>query len=186
MASTTEYLNEDAGKDAGDIGAKIEELRAEMARLTEQVQIFLQDRAGDLRDSAAETTAEIEEMIRENPFPAVGIALGVGFILGLMVRGGRAEGREPTRLSRRDFDRLTSRLRGAIEAGGARAQAAAADADDSALLERLAGAISGLVAASRSTAASVGSAGEKAAKSVAAAGERTARSIADRLSQAVH
>ncbi len=183
MAYGSESVNEAARRETGDIGAKIEELRAEMTRLSEQVQTYLQNRAVDLKEGATETAAEVEELIRRNPFPAVGVALGIGFLLGLMVRGGASAA---PRLSRRDFDRLASKVRGAIEAGSARAQAAAAEVGDTALLERLAGALSSVIESSRSAAESVGSAGGRAAKSVAAVGERTARNIAERLSQAAH
>ncbi|HEX7074226.1 MAG TPA: hypothetical protein VF226_09315 [Hyphomicrobiaceae bacterium] len=183
MVYGSESVNEAAGKETGDIGAKIEELRAEMMRLSEQVQVYLQNRAGDLKEDATETSAEVQKLIRENPFPAVGVALGIGFLLGLMMRGGASAA---PRLSRRDFDRLASKVRGAIEAGSARAQAAASEVGDTALLERLAGALSSVIGSSRSAAESVGSAGGRAAKSVAAVGERTARNIAERLSQAAH
>jgi len=185
MASPTQYENEptqDAG--AGDIGGRIEELRAELARLTEQVQIYLQDRASDLRDSALEATESVEEIVRENPLPAVGIAFGAGFVLGLMARSGRSERWEPPRLSRRDLDRLASSFTEALMTARSRAREATAGAGDAALLERLTGIVSGLLESSKGTVASVGTAGERAARSVAAMGEKTARGIADRLSVA--
>lgn len=186
MASTTPSMGEAARGSERDLGDKIEELRQEMMQLSAHVQAYLQDRADELRDTAAETVSDVEDIIRGRPLPAVSVALGIGFVVGLMLGGARSR-REPSRLSQRDFDRLASRLRGAIEAAGSRAQRAATNGGgDAAFLERLAGAITGLISSSRSTAASVGSVGEKAAKSVVAVGERTARTIADRLSHATH
>ncbi|MCL4765126.1 MAG: DUF883 family protein [Hyphomicrobiaceae bacterium] len=186
MVSPTQFANEPSqAARAGDIGAGLEELREDLARLAEQVQTYVQDRAGDLRDSAIETAGDVEELIRENPLPAVGIALGVGFVLGVMVRGGRAPRWEGSRLPRRDIDRLASRLGEALEAAAPRVRlGTASDAGEAAFLERLAGALSALMESSRATAASVGTAGGRAARSVASMGERTARSIADRLSSA--
>lgn len=185
MASPTQYVNEPAQESgASDIAERLEELRADLARLTAQVQGYLQDRAADLRDSAIETTDNVEELIRENPLPALGIALGTGLLVGLLVRSRRSTGRQSPQLSRRDLDRLTSRLAEALQTSGSRARHFAADAGDGAILERLAGALSGLLESSRETVASVGTAGERAARSVAAMGEKTAKSIAGRLSSA--
>lgn len=188
MVSPTQYANEPREPArAGDIGARIQELREELARLAGQVQEYVGDRAADLRDSAVETTGDVEEFIRENPLPAVGLALGVGLILGIMVRGRGAAQRQAPTLSRRDLDRLAYRVGEALESAAPRLRAAnAGDTGDWALLERLAAALTGLIDSSRSTAASVGSAGGKAVRTVAAVGERTARSIADRLAGAVH
>lgn len=183
MASDTQSMNEPSG--TNDIGEAIADLRAEMARLSDQVQAYLQHQAGELRDGAAEATAEVEGLVRDHPLPAVGIAFGAGLVLGLMIRGGRSRPSEAPRLSRRDFERLTSRLRGAIEGNSAaRVHVEPADGGDAAFLGRLAGALADLVRSSRSTAASVGSAGERTARSVAAAGERAARAVAERLSHA--
>ena len=185
LTSDTHSMNEPSERTiASDLGEAIAELRAEMARLSDEVQAYLQHQAEELRHGAAETTAEVEELVRDHPLPAVGIAFGAGLVLGLLIRG-RPRPQAP-RLSRRDFERLASRLRGAFEvAPGDRLYAASADGADRAFLERLSGALSGLIQSSRSTAASVGSAGERAARTVAAAGERTARAVSERLSHAV-
>jgi len=181
MAS--QQLNEPVeGGTSRDTGALIEELKAELARLTEQVQNYLQERATGLRDSAIDTADNVETLIRENPLPAVGIAMGTGFILGLLIRRGQPDRWKAPRLSRRDIDRLASRFTESLAAARSRAGEAATGAGDSALLERLAGLLGGLLESSKETATSVGSAGERAARSVAAMGEKTARGIANRLS----
>jgi len=182
MTTSTQYESQPT-EHAGtmDVAARLEELRADLAHLTAQVQEFVQSRATELRHGAAETTDSIEGLIRDNPLPAVGIALGAGFILGLLARGGQPDRYQMPRLTRRDVDRLASRLTDSVMSAGERTREVAADTGDKAFLERLAGALSGLLESSRETVASVGSAG---AKSVAAMGEKTARSIADRLSAA--
>lgn len=183
MAPDAGFVNEPSGnRSMSDIGGTIEELQAEMARLRNQVQAYVQDKAYDLRHGAAEATTEVESLVRHHPLPAIGAAFAAGLALGLMIRGGRPERTKPPRLSRRDFERLATSVRGALEANSSRRRLPPAEAGDAAFLERLAGALSGLIQSSRDTAASVGSAGERAAKSMAAAGGRTARAVADRLS----
>ena len=168
---------------AGDISHRLEELRAELARLSDQVQKYLVSKADDVRRSAVETTAEVEGVVRSYPLPSLGVAFGVGLVLGPMLRGGNSQRRDLARLSRRDFERLASAMRGSFTTPSVPGvHFASANGGDTALLERLAGALSGLIEASRSTAASVGSAGERVARSVAAAGGKTARAVADRLS----
>lgn len=186
MQSDTPSVNEPfEGRRTSDIGHRIEELRAELARLSDQVQSYVLNRADDVRQSAAETTAEIEGLVRDHPLPALGVAFGAGFVLGLLLRRGDSERKELPRLSRRDFERLASAMRNAFETRSSpRIHVAPANNGDAAFLERLAGALSGLIQASRSTVAAVGSAGERAAKSAAATGVRTARAVADRLSHA--
>lgn len=182
MAHDADFETKPGNGGLGDIGGMIEELRAEMARLREQVQGYVQVRAEDLREGAAEATAEFEGLVRDHPLPAVGAAFAAGLALGLVIRGGRSTNSKAPRLSRRDFDRLAANVRGALEAGSSRARLPSTEVGDAALLERLAGALSGIFQSSQDTATSIGSAGERAARSVAAAGGRAARAVADRLS----
>lgn len=182
MASSTEYENQPAHQtEALDIAGKLEELRADLVRITAQVQDYVEARAVNLRDSAAEANENVESLIREHPLPAVGLALGAGFVLGLLVRGGQHDTQAIPRLTRRDIDRLASRLTHSLTSAANGAREITAEVGDKAFLERLAGALSGLLESSKETVASVGSAG---ARSVAAMGEKTARTIANRLSAA--
>jgi ElaB/YqjD/DUF883 family membrane-anchored ribosome-binding protein len=50
--------------------------------LCEQAQSFI----GDASSRAQTYQSQTESYIRENPLPAVGIALGVGFLLGIILR----------------------------------------------------------------------------------------------------
>lgn len=183
MASDADFVNESGNRGMSDIGGMIEELRTEMARLREQVQSYVQMRADSLREGAADTTAEVEGLVRDHPLPAVGVAFAAGLVLGLMMRKGRSERTEP-RPARRELERLAATTRGALEARGSRPSSQPAQPSDAALLERLAGALSELIQSSQETATSVGSAGERAARSMAAAGGKAARAVAGRLSHA--
>ncbi len=191
MASPTHSANEPT-QGAFAIGDRLDELKRDLGRLSERVQHYVQNRAAGLKDTAMEKTDEFQELIRGNPLPAIGIAFGAGFVVGLLVGGG-SRGLQPPRVSRRDIDRLASSLATTLAIGRGPARRAASEAarmaettehHDSAILERLAGALSSLLATSKETAATVGSAGESTARTVAAMGEKAAKTIAERISPA--
>jgi ElaB/YqjD/DUF883 family membrane-anchored ribosome-binding protein len=71
----------DASTAATDARAKIREALAQAKETYED----LQDRAITSVREAAETT---DTTIRANPYKSLGIALGVGFLIGLVARGG--------------------------------------------------------------------------------------------------
>lgn len=53
----------------------------------------VKDQASDVmdqaRDQAQDTYEQVESFIRDQPFAAAGVAVGLGLILGMMLRGGR-------------------------------------------------------------------------------------------------
>ena len=93
---------------AGDLTADLAALRHDVARLTETMSELVQhqtqaaghrvsEAVGDARDKIASTAAdaqnrvrvasgEIEASIEHNPLTAVGIAFGIGMLLGVMTR----------------------------------------------------------------------------------------------------
>lgn len=66
---------------AGQTGARIEELRARAQESLGAARARLEE-AGD---SALEAAREIDEQVRRNPWAAVGVAAGVGLLLGLLL-----------------------------------------------------------------------------------------------------
>ena len=173
MATSDKSGMEELQSRAEDVGEMIQGLKAELARLAAQAQDSIADNAGAIKDRAMDAADSTQDLVRQNPLSALGIALGVGFIVGVMVPSRRSHRHGFAAGSRREFDRLADSVRDAIETGRSRAQHSLERASDPALLDRLAGILSGLLESSRST-----------ASSVASAGERTARHIADRLSSA--
>ena len=173
MATSDKSGMEELQSRAEDVGEMIQGLKAELARLAAQAQDSIAENAGALKDRAVDAAEDTQDLVRQNPLPALGIALGVGFLVGVMMpaRGSHRHGFAAG--SRREFDRLADSVREAIETGRSRAQHSLERASDPALFDRLAGILSGLLESSRSTASTVASAGEK-----------TARHIADRLSNA--
>ena len=70
---------------AGQGGEKIESLRAHVEETLESAK----SRMGELEDAVLEnvksTAKATDQYVHENPWPAVGIAAGIGLIVGLML-----------------------------------------------------------------------------------------------------
>lgn len=66
---------------AGEAGEKIKEVRQRLSNALESA------RAGceNLQDQTAESLKAADETIRDHPYESIGIAFGVGVILGLLV-----------------------------------------------------------------------------------------------------
>lgn len=47
------------------------------------------DAIGQAKDKAQDFSGDLEERVRDQPLAAIGVALGVGLVLGMMLRGGR-------------------------------------------------------------------------------------------------
>jgi len=69
-----------------------EKLMAELRAVARDVEALLQTAAAasgehvrDVGDSAREAASEIDKQVRRNPWAAVGIAAGVGLLLGLLL-----------------------------------------------------------------------------------------------------
>ena len=184
MAFDPQSVNEPIeSRGTGDISHRIEELRAELARLGEQVQNYLVNRADDVRRGAVETTAEFEVVVRSQPLPSIGIAFGAGLVLGLMLRRGNSQRSDIPRLSRRDFERLASAMSDSFARRAIpRAHFAPADGADTALLERLASFVRPFQASvhGRLCRISWRTGGEKRG----GRWRKTARAVADRISHA--
>lgn len=72
--------------------ATTEKLMAELRAVAREVDALMQTAAAasgeklrDAGDSTREAAREIDEQVRRNPWAAVGIAAGVGLLLGLML-----------------------------------------------------------------------------------------------------
>jgi ElaB/YqjD/DUF883 family membrane-anchored ribosome-binding protein len=69
-----------------------EKLMAELRAVVRDAEALMQTAAAesgehlrDAGDSAREAASEIDEQVRRNPWAAVGIAAGVGLLLGLLL-----------------------------------------------------------------------------------------------------
>ncbi|WP_114390808.1 DUF883 family protein [Notoacmeibacter marinus] len=95
--SSTTKKPADAPATTGDVEKEIAQLRADVASLTETLKSVgaatardLQGRAYGKRDEISDQLRvkeeEIKERVRENPLQALGIAAGVGFLVGVIWR----------------------------------------------------------------------------------------------------
>ena len=92
MSSTETNMRTGAGKrassarDAEDLNAQIEAIRADIQSLTSTVGRIANKQLKGAQDKAMETAAEAEEAIKRNPLYAVAIAVGLGFLFGALTR----------------------------------------------------------------------------------------------------
>jgi ElaB/YqjD/DUF883 family membrane-anchored ribosome-binding protein len=62
-----------------------DELTAQAREAARKVGEHLTEHAGHLRDAATDARYNAENFIQTNPWPAVAIAAGIGFLLGVVV-----------------------------------------------------------------------------------------------------
>ena len=62
-----------------------EALKAQASEAVRKVSETLNDQANVLRDTAAKARYNTQEFIENNPWEAVAIAAGIGFLLGVIV-----------------------------------------------------------------------------------------------------
>ena len=85
-------------KDGGDIAEQARELLAVTADVAEEKVTEARKRLNDalehgreiysdVRDGAVDRAKAADEFVRENPYAVLGIGVGVGLILGYMLRG---------------------------------------------------------------------------------------------------
>ena len=150
-----------------DISGGIQALKDELARISEQVQSKVVDGADFVKQQASEAADNAKDVVRGNPLPAVGVALGVGLVLGLLIPRRRPHHQDFGRRSYRELNRLANTLRDTVDATRSRAYAVKEKASDPAILDRLTSLASAFLENSRSTASSLANAGERTAKTIA-------------------
>jgi ElaB/YqjD/DUF883 family membrane-anchored ribosome-binding protein len=69
-----------------ELADEIEAIRADIQNLTSTVGRIANDRLNQAQAGAIESAKEAEDAIRRNPLQAVAIAIGVGFLFGIMTR----------------------------------------------------------------------------------------------------
>lgn len=75
-----------AARDAEDLAAQIDAIRADMQNLTSTVSRIANTQMGRAQDKAMETAQDAQEAIKRNPLQAVAIAAGLGFLFGVFTR----------------------------------------------------------------------------------------------------
>lgn len=66
---------------AGDAGEKLKEVRGRLAKAVESVKTATEY----VQDKTVQTAKAADETIREHPYESIGIAFGVGLLVGFLV-----------------------------------------------------------------------------------------------------
>ena len=69
-----------------ELAEEIEAIRADIQNLTSTVGRIANDKLHSAQAGAMDSAKEAEDAIRRNPLQAVAIAIGVGFLFGVMTR----------------------------------------------------------------------------------------------------
>jgi ElaB/YqjD/DUF883 family membrane-anchored ribosome-binding protein len=78
--------SDDTILDTYELVQQLAGIRADLQSLTSTVGRLANQQLGRVKDQAMETANQVEDVIRQNPLSAVGIGLGVGFLLGVFTR----------------------------------------------------------------------------------------------------
>ena len=73
-------------RDANELANKIDAIRADLENLTSTVGRIAGKEFSRAQDKATAAASEAEEAIRRNPLQAVAIAVGLGFLFGVLTR----------------------------------------------------------------------------------------------------
>ena len=69
-----------------ELADEIEAIRADIQNLTSTVGRIANEKLNQAQAGAMESAKEVEDAIRRNPLQAVAIAIGVGFLFGVLTR----------------------------------------------------------------------------------------------------
>ena len=70
---------------AAQTGERVDKVRAKAEESLRTARNRLQEMGDNAQTQAREAAREVEQQVRENPWTAVGIAAGVGLVLGILI-----------------------------------------------------------------------------------------------------
>ncbi len=70
---------------ADDLSERAKEARAKLNDKLEEAKVQLKDADSILREKAVAGAKETDRVIREHPYEALGVAFGVGLLIGILV-----------------------------------------------------------------------------------------------------
>jgi len=73
-------------RDADELANQIDAIRSDVQNLTSTVGRIAKGQVNRAQDKAMETAYEAEEAIRRNPLQAFALAVGLGFLFGVLTR----------------------------------------------------------------------------------------------------
>jgi ElaB/YqjD/DUF883 family membrane-anchored ribosome-binding protein len=72
--------------DTNELIDRIEDIRDDLQKLTSMVGRLANSQLSRVQDAVVRTVEDFEEAIRRNPLSALGIALGLGFLVAIFLR----------------------------------------------------------------------------------------------------
>jgi ElaB/YqjD/DUF883 family membrane-anchored ribosome-binding protein len=73
-------------EDIQEIAKHLVAMRKDLEALTRQIRRTGDHQLERVQDTAGEALKAVEDAVRQNPFSSLGIALGVGFLVGIVLR----------------------------------------------------------------------------------------------------
>lgn len=73
-------------KDAEELSAELEAVRKDIQNLSQTVSRMAKGQINRAQDLASETAQDAEDAVRRNPIAAISIAVGLGFLFGILTR----------------------------------------------------------------------------------------------------
>ena len=73
-------------EDIQEIAKHLAAMRKDLEALTKQIRRTGDHQLERVQDTAGEALKAVEDAVRQNPFSSLGIALGVGFLVGIVLR----------------------------------------------------------------------------------------------------
>lgn len=86
MAATQSSEERKSGSGKEDLSTDINALRSDFQKLSETLSKLTGEQIGRVQEKASNTANEAEDAIRRNPISALAIAIGLGFLVGVMTR----------------------------------------------------------------------------------------------------
>jgi len=77
---------QDITLDTYELTNRIEDIRDDLQKLTSMVGRLANSQLSRVQDAVVRTVGDFEEAIRRNPLSALGIALGLGFLVAIFLR----------------------------------------------------------------------------------------------------
>lgn len=70
---------------AGQTGERIEKVRARAEESLRNARVRVQAAGTDLQNAAQDAMTQVDGQVRENPWTAVGVAAGIGLVVGILL-----------------------------------------------------------------------------------------------------
>lgn len=70
---------------AGDVTDKVKEVRAQLSESLARTKVKVHDIEEIVKDKAVTSAKETDRVIRDHPYESIGVAFGVGLLIGILI-----------------------------------------------------------------------------------------------------